>query len=562
MLRSLHIQNYALIASLDITLERGFTVITGETGAGKSILLGAIGLLLGQRAEARMVKGGASRCVIEAEFDLTGYGLDAFFAAHELDFDGTSCIVRRELTAAGKSRAFINDTPAQVAQLRELGSRLIDIHSQHQNLMLATEDFQMSVVDIVAANAAQRDAYATAYAAYLDATRRLRQAEEALDAARADEDYLRYQLEQLDALRLEPGRQEAAEQEQRRLEHAEDIRTALAAAGAALQGGDGGGAVAAVRQAGRQLLDIAAMLPAASALAERLESCHIELRDIADELDTAAAHTDIDPARLEEVGDWLSHLYTAMQKHHVRQESDLIALADDFRRRLDAVDGGEEHLDALRREVTSARQAVDAAGTALTATRRRAADEVGRLLRSYLQPLGIPNVAFSVELRPLSAPAATGLDEVRFLFSANKGMALQPIAEVASGGEIARVMLSLKAIISASVALPTIIFDEIDTGVSGHIAESMARIMRQMGDGGRQVISITHLPQIAALGQHHFRVFKHDTPSGTTSHIEALDAEQRVAELAHMLSGAHITQAAIDNARALLAQGVGGASQP
>ena len=552
MLQSLHIQNYTLIASLDIDLERGFTVITGETGAGKSILLGAIALLLGQRAEARMVKGGASRCVIEAEFDVTSYGLDAFFEAHELDFDGHTCILRRELTAAGKSRAFINDTPAQVTTLRELGARLIDVHSQHQNLLLAQEDFQLNVVDTVAHNTEARQRYAVLYNAYCDAQRRLAEAELALASAREDEDYLRFQLQQLDELQLASGKQEEYELEARRLEHAEEIRSALWQSVAALRGQDDSGAIHAVREAMRQLQSVSAMLPEGEELATRLESCNIELRDIADELDTLSEATDIDPVRLQTVNDWLSQLYTAMQKHHVQSEQQLIALIDDFRQRLSAVDGGEEQIEHLRQERDAALQAVITQGEELTLSRRKAATEVERLLHEYLKPLGIPNVSFQVSFATLDKPSPSGLDEVCFLFSANRGSALQPIAEVASGGEIARVMLSLKAIVSASVSLPTIIFDEIDTGVSGHIAESMARIMREMGDGGRQVISITHLPQIAALGQHHFRVYKQDTADATTSHIEALSPDERVNEIAHMLSGATLTPAAIANAKELL----------
>ncbi len=553
MLKSLRIQNYALIASLDIDLERGFTVITGETGAGKSILLGAIALLLGQRADARMVKAGASRCVIEAVFDLTGYNMEDFFAANELDFDNNECIIRRELTAAGKSRAFINDTPVQVATLRQLGAQLIDIHSQHQNLMLAQEDFQLNVVDIVARNAAERELYATLYNDYTTARHQLAEAVERLEQARADEDYLRFQLEQLEALQLSSGRQEESEQEQRQLEHAEEIRSALWGAASQLNEGGDDSTVSRLRAAGRQLQSIASMLPAAEELSSRIESCHIELRDIADELDSLQQHIDINPQRLQQVTEWLGQLYSVMQKHHVQTEQQLIELTDDIRNKLDSVDQGEEHIAALRTQVDNARKAAVAQAQKLTTSRQQAAAEVERQLQTYLVPLGIPNVSFSIRFDTLDEPAPSGMDEVCFLFSANRGSAMQPIAEVASGGEIARVMLSLKAIISSAVSLPTIIFDEIDTGVSGHIAQSMARIMLDMGREGRQVISITHLPQIAALGQHHLRVFKADGDDGTTSsHIQQLTSEERINEIAHMLSGTTLTAAAIDNARELL----------
>lgn len=554
MIHTLSIQNYALITSLHIDLHRGFSVITGETGAGKSILLGAINLLLGQRAETRMIKAGASRCVIEAEFDLSGYGLDAFFKDNDFDFDGHTCLLRRELTASGKSRAFINDTPAQVAQLRELGDKLIDIHSQHQNLLLATEDFQLSVLDILGHTDGPRKAYAEAFAAYQRASRDIRDAEQALRNIRDEEDYLRFQLQQLDELHLEAGRQDTLEQEAQMLEHAEDIREALFAADALMQG-DGtnsAGVISALREAQHHLAAIADVLPEADALAARVDSCLIELRDVQSEIEDQAEHIDSDPQRLEAVNEWLSKLYSAMKKHHVPDENGLIALADEFRRKLDAITYSDENMQQLKEARQKAYEETLRQAQVLTELRKKAAQQVERQMRELLTPLGIPNIRFSVEVRQHQEPTATGIDQVDFLFSANKNSPLQRIADVASGGEIARVMLSLKAMLSGAVQLPTIIFDEIDTGVSGQIAERMARIMQQMADGGRQVISITHLPQIAAIGEHHYRVFKQDDADGTSTHIEELDEQQRVNELAHMLSGSELTEAAVDNARALL----------
>ena len=555
MLLSLSIQNYALISELHIEFERGFSVITGETGAGKSILLGAIGLLLGGRAETRMLKAGAKRCIIEAEFDLEGYQMDAFFEENDIDFDGHSCIIRRELTDAGKSRAFINDTPAQVTLLRTLGSRLIDIHSQHQNLLLNQEDFQLHVVDILSGDQQELQTYTSLYTAYRQAQRRLQEAEEALSRGREDEDYLRFQLQQLDDLQLESGKQAEMEQEQQMLEHAEEIREGLWAAEQLLQGDDRSaiGVLQALHDAERQLSAIAPLLTAADELSERLSSCHIELKDIAAELSSLAGQVDVNPSRLEVVSEWLSSFYSAQQKHHVTSEQQLIDLAEDFRNRLALIDNSDEQLHALRHACEQAEQALLAQGQRLTQLRCDAARHVERQMTDYLVPLGIPNVQFRIDIHKLQEPSPSGLDRVSFLFSANKNSPLQPIADIASGGEIARVMLSLKALISSAVQQPTIIFDEIDTGVSGQMAERMAAMMRAMGDGDRrQVISITHLPQIAAMGRHHYRVYKEDTDEGTASHIERLSAEARVTELAHMLSGAEVTAEAVANAKTLL----------
>lgn len=555
MLRSLLIKNYALIAELQISFERGFSVITGETGAGKSILLGAIGLLLGQRAESRMIKEGEHRCIIEAEFDLAGYGMEDFFERHDLDFDGQQCTLRRELTDTGKSRAFINDTPAQVSLLRELGDRLIDIHSQHQNLLLAQEDFQLSVVDIIARDADACKAYKEVFAEWQRLKQELHQAEENARRGREDEDYLRFQLQQLEDLHLTAGMQAESEQEQQQLEHAEDIRGALYQTEQCLtgDGASGEGLIAQLHDAGRQLSAISGLIPAVDELSERLKSVEIELSDIQDELSRHAERIEVNPERLQAVSEWLSQLYALQQKHRVQTEEELLQLLATFRERLAAIDHSDEHLETLRQQLTAAQKQVTAAGLALTKLRKKAAGEVEQQMCQRLVTLGIPNVKFEVAVTPRTEPSPSGLDQIEFRFSANKNGRPEPIAQIASGGEIARVMLSLKAMISGAVSLPTIIFDEIDTGVSGQIAERMAHIMREMGDGGRQVISITHLPQIAAFAQHHYRVFKEDDEQGTTSHLVRLAADERVTELAHLLSGAQLTDAAIENARALLA---------
>ncbi len=553
MLQSLHIRNYVLIKELDINFSQGFSVLTGETGAGKSIILGAIGLLLGQRADTKMISEGEKHCIIEAEFNIEGLSLDALFQRLDIDSDDATCIIRRELSSNGKSRAFVNDTPVALPALRELGDKLIDIHSQHKNLLLATENFQLQVLDTLAADSSLREDYERTFTIYTNACHRLAEAQAALEQSQADEDYLRFQLQQLEELNLESGRQDEMEREQQVLEHAEEIKAALWTASCAMQGdGESQGAIALLHSAQRQLESISSMLESSAELTERLESALIEVRDIASSVEAEAEAVSVDPARLEVVSEWLSALYSAMRKHHVDDEEALIALRDELSERLLSIANSDEHINNITRERDEAYDHLLKTAQELTKAREKAAKTVEAQMLKLLAPLGIPNVQFQVAIQKRKEPAPNGLDQVEFLFSANQGSPLRPISEVASGGEIARVMLSLKTLMSGATNLPTIIFDEIDTGVSGHIAERMAQMMLDMGKNGRQVISITHLPQIAALGQHHYRVFKTDDASGTTSHIEQLSPADRITEIAHMLSGAELTQAAIDNARELL----------
>lgn len=553
MLQSLHIRNYVLIKELDINFSQGFSVLTGETGAGKSIILGAIGLLLGQRADTKMISEGEKHCIIEAEFNIEGLSLDALFQRLDIDSDDATCIIRRELSSNGKSRAFVNDTPVALPALRELGDKLIDIHSQHKNLLLATENFQLQVLDTLAADSPLREDYERTFIIYTNACHRLAEAQAALEQSQADEDYLRFQLQQLEELNLESGRQDEMEREQQVLEHAEEIKAALWTASCAMQGdGESQGAIALLHSAQRQLESISSMLESSAELTERLESALIEVRDIASSVEAEADAVSVDPARLEVVSEWLSALYSAMRKHHVDDEDALIALRDELSERLLSIANSDEHINNITRERDEAYDHLLKTAQKLTKAREKAAKTVEAQMLKLLAPLGIPNVQFQVAIQKRKEPAPNGLDQVEFLFSANQGSPLRPISEVASGGEIARVMLSLKTLMSGATNLPTIIFDEIDTGVSGHIAERMAQMMLDMGKNGRQVISITHLPQIAALGQHHYRVFKTDDASGTTSHIEQLSPADRITEIAHMLSGAELTQAAIDNARELL----------
>jgi DNA repair protein RecN (Recombination protein N) len=549
MLKQLYIKNYTLIEELDIELYSGFSVLTGETGAGKSIILGAIGLLLGQRADSKSIKQGADRCIIEAHFDLSRYDMQSFFTDNDIDYDAEDTIIRREITAT-KSRAFVNDTPVALSMLKELGEQLVDIHSQHQNLLLNKQDFQLSVVDIIANNQATLSDYQQHYKDYQEAQQQLNDLRENIERNRQQADFLQYQYEELEQAHLVVGEQEELEQESDTMSHAEEIKTALYDADNQLDG-EQRGAVEAVRQARQVLSGISKVLPAANELTERLESCHIELKDIASEVSRLLERTDFDPAELDQINSRLDKIYDLEKKYHASNVEELIKQRDDLQQQLAAIENSDEALGELQDKCQQLSKKCQQYADKLTQQRKKAAKEIEQQMQQRLVPLGMPNVRFSVSITP-SALGKSGQDQVAFLFSANTSTPLQPVSQVASGGEIARVMLSLKAMISGAVKLPTIIFDEIDTGVSGKIAEKMAEMMREMGQAERQVISITHLPQIAAMGSHHYRVSKEETAQGTTSHLVLLNEEERIREIAQMVSGSDITEAAISNAKALL----------
>lgn len=550
MLQQLYIHNFTLIDKLDIHFSSGFSVITGETGAGKSIILGAIGLLLGNRADARLVKAGTDKCIVEAHFDISRYDMQQFFIDNDIDYEPDDCIMRRELRANGKSRAFINDTPVSLTTARELGEQLVDIHSQHQNLLLQKDDFQLSVVDIIANNSKELQQYRTTYREYSDTKAALKKLEEQIAANRANEDFLRYQAKELADANLVAGELTELEQEVETLSHTEDIKTALYSADEALSN-DNVGIISSCKSAISRLSTITEVYPPVRELADRLDSAYIELKDIAHDISSLADNVDYDPQRLEVASSRLDALYSLQQKHHVETIEELIALRDNILHQLSHIDNADEELDALKAKVNDLLAICTTKAKALTATRQKAAKKIEQQITDRLIALGMPNTRFEVRIeeKPLSND---GADKPAFYFSANKNTPLQPVAQVASGGEIARVMLSLKAMISGAVKLPTIIFDEIDTGVSGRVAEMMAQIMKEMGDSNRQVISITHLPQIAALGSNHYKVEKTDTADGTTSTMRQLTPEERITELAQMLSGSNITDAAIQNARSLL----------
>ena len=550
MLKQLYIKNFTLIDELDITFQQGFSVITGETGAGKSIILGALHLLLGARADSKQIKNGSSKCVVEAHFDLSHYGLETFFDEFGIDYDANDCIIRREVNDNGKSRAFVNDTPVALTTMRELGEQLIDIHSQHQNLLLQKEDFQLNVVDIIADNAQLRQSYLQAYNEYHKATKRFNDFQEASQKSKENEEFLRFQFSELDKAKLVAGEDEELEQQSRTLSHVEDIKSALYDASSALSSEDGG-CVEKTKNASSRLHDITEVFPEIKDVDERLSSAYIELKDIAQEIERKLEDVDFDPRQLDEINSRLDLIYALEQKFHASSVDELINEYKRLQDELASIDGGDEQLEQLQQEMQEKYDVAMKLARKLSDARKKAAQKVEEGLKQRLVPLGIPNVKFKIEFKERDC-SPSGIDKVSFLFSANSSTALQPVSQVASGGEISRVMLSLKAMISGAVKLPTIIFDEIDTGVSGRVAEKMAQIMKEMGDNHRQVLSITHLPQIAAIGATHYKVSKEETAQGTVSHMQMLTEQERIEEIAQMLSGSDISEAAIANAKTLL----------
>lgn len=550
MLKQLYIRNFTLIERLDMTFNGGFSVITGETGAGKSIILGAIGLLKGQRADSKLIKRGSEKCVIEAHFNLSRYGMEKFFNDNDVEYDADDCIVRREITAAGKSRAFVNDTPVPLSVLKELGEQLIDVHSQHQNLLLGKQDFQMEIVDIIADDKDLLDNYRKAYGDYREKQRQLDDLQERLSSNKANADFLLFQYEELDRANLVEGEQETLEAQANQMSHYEDIKTALYQADKAMSA-EGTGVTENLRTAINALHSIEGVLPMAGELASRMDADFIDLKDIADELEGQLDKVDFDPKELDSINDRLDKIYSLQKKYHCDTVSQLIEIRDNLKKQLDGIENGDYDLQQVKNEVAKSMKLAIQKADSITKVRKTAAKKIEEEIKQRLVALGMPNIQFTINLES-SELSADGADKVAYMFSANRNMPMQPVAQVASGGEIARLMLSLKAMVSGAVKLPTIIFDEIDTGVSGKIAEKMADIMCEMGNNERQVISITHLPQIAAKGATHYKVYKEDRGDTTVSTMKLLCGEERVNEIAQMLSGSDITEAAISNARELL----------
>lgn len=550
MLISLQIENYALIEHLEFNPVKGLTVITGETGAGKSIIMGALSLILGQRADAKAVRTGSSKCVIEATFDISAYGLQDFFAENDLEYDAEATIIRREIYATGKSRAFVNDIPVQLATLKSLGDSLIDIHSQHQNLLIGKDTFQQEVLDTLAKNSKQFEQYKVKYKALCDLRKKIETLKEEAAQNAKDADYIRFQFSKLDEANLLSGEQEELEEEQELLSHAEEIKGGLSSIGECLDG-EGESVVSLLKQMSDRAQSLVGVYPQLAEIAERLNSDYIDIKDIAEEVIDKADRVNFNPERFEWVEERLNLIYTLEKKYGCDSIDQLIALHDELGEKMLHIDNSDEEIAELEAEEKNLRAETKKCADVLTDTRKKAAVSFEKELTEKVAYLGMPNVRFKVEISPLKNFSTTGLDEIRFMFSANKNQALKPAGEVASGGEISRLMLSIKALIAAAKTLPTIIFDEIDTGVSGDIADRMGEVMKSMSDH-LQVITITHLPQVAGKGNGHFKVFKQDNENDTTTHIVQLSSDERINEIARMLSGSKITEEAINNARTLL----------
>lgn len=552
MLKSLFIQNFVLIDSLDIQFEKGFSVITGETGAGKSIILGALSLVLGQRADGKSIKKDADKCVIEAVFDIRQYSLEPFFLSNDLEYDAESCILRRELYASGKSRAFVNDSPVSLAIMKELGTKLIDIHSQHQNLLLGDNRFQLRVVDVMAENEILLILYRKEYSRYQALKKELKELKEKAAQTKQEEDYIRFQLDQLEEAHLSAGEQEELEQEQETLSHAEEIKGTLYKVSQLLDGEEMGG-VQLIKEAYSAADSLERYFPRAKEIGERLRTAYIDLNDLVSEIEMLKDDVEFNPERLDFVNERLNTIYSLQQKHHLNTVDELLQLQAQYEQQLNDINSFDEQIADLQRQLDASYRELLQQAAVLSGQRKIASEALAKQLVQMVMPLGMPNVRFRVDITPREEPDSDGMDEVCFLFSANKSGELQPVAQTASGGEISRLMLCIKAMIAGFTALPTIIFDEVDTGVSGDIADKMGNIMHDLGTK-MQVFAITHLPQIAAKGQAHYFVYKTDMDDRTVTRIKRLDDDERVREVARMLSGASLTEASLANAKDLLRQ--------
>lgn len=554
MLKHLYISNFTLINELDMNFNPGFSVITGETGAGKSIIIGAVSMLLGNRADLKMIRNGKDKCIVEAVFSISDYDQDfinRFLTDNDLDNNGDECILRREININGKNRAFINDTPVILASLKELGEHLLDIHSQHQNLMLNKEDFQLNVIDVFAQNKKVLAEYQDLFKTYKSEASKLEEQQASISRIKENEDFLQFQNKELSEANLEEGEQESLEQQSELLTHAEEIKNTLYNADSLLSS-DEHNIITQLRSISDSMNNIQNVYPDAEVLTNRLNDCVIELKDISREIVSHVEDIDYDPEKLQAINSRLDTIYTLEKKYHTSNIPDLIKKHEEIKSQLSRIDNFDVDFKAQQDKVDRLKESCLKKANALTASRQKAARKVEKELAARLIPLGIPNVKFKIDMTQQKELTTKGLDRITYLFSSNSSSSLSPIAQVASGGEVSRVMLSLKAIMSRVTGLPTIIFDEIDTGVSGRVAEQMAHIMKEMGDNKHQVICITHLPQIAAIGSTHYKVTKTETSQGTNSLMTLLSPEERVKEIAQMLSGSDISIAAIENARTLL----------
>lgn len=552
MLKHISIRNFALIERVEVDFSAGFSVITGETGHGKSVFLGAISMLLGQRSDAKAIRDGADRCVIEGCFDISDFAMQGWFEENDLDYDN-ECIVRREVATSGRSRAFVNDTPVSVSQLKELGARLVDIHSQHQNLLLGDRNYQLRVLDVLSGNKVLLGNYKERYDEYRALNSELKKLKEVLENSRRDEEWLRFQLEELEDAKLSEGEVEALEQEMSELSHAEEIQAALYGAYNGING-DENNLLQALRESANVLSRISSHYGAANEMSERLENCYIELKDCCCEIEQRAGRVQYSPDRLDFVERRLAMIYDLQKKHRVDSVSALMALAADFSSRLDKIECGDDDIRTLERRIDALGKELTSLAGEITKSRKESAMHLQKEMVAILVNLGMPMIRFEVDFAATDGFTPLGCDVITFLFSANSSSAPQPLCDVASGGEMARVMLALKSLVASNGSQPTLIFDEVDTGVSGVLAERMGRMMQQMGCANRQVLSITHLPQVAALGTRHYKVHKEETANGTVTDIIELAQQERVREIAQMMSGEVLTDAAMNAANLLLSQ--------
>ena len=549
MLNRLSVENYALIDRLDLNPAAGLNIITGETGAGKSILLGALGLILGNRTDATAIRDSQRNCVVEAEFDVDGYGLETLFEALDIDYE-TRTVIRRIITPGGKSRAYVNDIPVQLNTLREIGGRLIDIHSQHQTLLLADNRFQTGIVDSVASHDGVLSRYKETFASLQQSARELNRLRQQAEASDRDREYLAFQTDELQKAKLKEGEQAELEALQTELSHAAEIKDTLLWISQEMTGADEN-LLGRLKEVEISLGRIARVYPQADAFYTRLHSAALDLKDMASEIVSEGDRLEADPQRLESVSKRLDLIYSLQQKHKADSVEALLALQTDYNKRLAQIEGSAQTIETLSRQIDSLRAEAAKLAAEISAGRKKTAPRVEKQVVKMLAELGMPAAELHIEITPAPELHPDGADDIRFLFTANRHMPPQPIERVASGGEMSRLMLSLKAIVAHHSQMPTIIFDEIDTGVSGSIADRMGEIIGRLSED-LQVINITHLPQIASKGDHHFFVYKEESGSTAATRIRELDQQQRIDEIAKMLSGTDVTAAAREQARLLL----------
>lgn len=549
MLRNLTIDNYALIDRLDIDFDDGLSVITGETGAGKSIILGALSLVLGSRADSKVALDASSKCVVEATFDVEPYRLEALFDELDVDYSA-STIVRREILPNGKSRAFVNDTPVGLQQLRTLTSRLIDIHSQHENLMLSNSDFQLDIVDTLADTADDLHKYSDLFNRYRDTRQQLRSLRDESDRFLAEKDYIEHQLSELVDANLVDGEQQSLEEEQNLINHSQEVIETLSSIIASLDGEESG-VLSLLKSASTHIGRLEKYINRASEFADRINSSFVELKDIVSELSAIIESTEFSEERKHFIDDRLNLIYSLQQKHRVASVTHLLDIQNDFARRLDLIENFDDRISSLQKQIDELEKQLSAAAEHLSERRRAVGSLIEQKTETMLHELGMPNGRFEVSFSVTDDFTSRGRDKIEFLFSANKNRIPQPVAEIASGGEISRLMLVIKSLVAASQALPTIIFDEIDTGISGEIARKMGEIMQTMS-ASMQVVAITHLPQIASKGKTHYKVFKDESGETTQTRIACLTADERIVEIAEMIAGKNPSRSALDSARELL----------